>query len=70
MGHYWRQRKRKREPSATWADSFARAKEKKKRRPASVGMTVFCMKVRSDDSFVLVDGCCVCSSDALVNDLL
>jgi len=30
----------KRDSSAAQADSFARAKEKKKRRPASVGMTV------------------------------
>jgi hypothetical protein len=30
----------KRDPSTSWADSFAGANEKKKRRPAPVGMTV------------------------------
>ena len=34
-------RKRKRDPSAARADSFAGAKEKKKRRPAPVGMAFF-----------------------------
>jgi len=51
-------RKRKRDPSTTRAGSFAGAKEKKKLRPASVGMIVF----------LHMEGCCGCSSNALVND--
>jgi hypothetical protein len=35
-----RTKRRKRDSSAAQADSFAGANEKKKRRPASVGMTV------------------------------
>jgi hypothetical protein len=34
--------KSKRDPSTSWADFFAGAKKGKKRRPASVGMTVGC----------------------------
>jgi len=35
----------KRDPSTSRADFFAGAKKKKKRRPASVGMTVGCLMV-------------------------
>jgi hypothetical protein len=53
------ERKRKKDLSAARADSFAGAKEKKKRRPAPVAMTVFCLIWRESGGRALVSALAV-----------
>ena len=60
----------KRDPSTSRADSFAGAKKKKERRPASVGMTVDCLLVvRRSLSYVALvrRGCLLISSFLLIS---